>query len=79
LGTCLLRLFTAATGGTLVWQETDTAVAADGLVLMELGSMTAIDPTVLTGIKLFLDLAGRDRPCPYSIRRERRDGAQRGR
>jgi hypothetical protein len=72
------KLFTAPTGGTMVWQEADNNVSAtNGLVFVELGAVTTIDPSVLTGVKLFLDITIDGTPMtsrlpidsvPYSLR-----------
>ena len=50
-------LFSAATGGTALWTEQHTGVAADtGLVFVDLGSMTTLDTSVFNGPQLFLEV-----------------------
>jgi len=51
-----IALFDAATGGTMVWEETQTLTADAGLVYATLGSTTALTPTVLDGRGLFAEL-----------------------
>ena len=52
------RLFAAPTGGTPVWDETHANVSAtNGLVYVELGSLTSLDVAVLNGQPRHLELA----------------------
>jgi hypothetical protein len=50
------RLFDAASNGTEVWTETHQTVADQGLVLVELGSDTALDETIFDGSDLYLEI-----------------------
>jgi hypothetical protein len=52
-----IALFDAETGGTMVWEETQTLTANEGLVYATLGSTTALTPTVLDGRTLFAELS----------------------
>ncbi len=52
------RLFTAATGGTAVWDEDHpTATAYQGLVHLALGGTTPLDAAVFDGTALYLDIS----------------------
>lgn len=51
-----IALFDAATGGTMVWEETQSLTADAGLVYATLGSTTALTPTVLDGRGLYAEL-----------------------
>jgi hypothetical protein len=51
-----IALFDAATGGTMVWEETQTLAADGGLVYASLGSTTPLPP-VLDGRVLYAELA----------------------
>lgn len=54
----VLSLFDASTGGTAVWTETRTGVAipTDGLLYLDLGSVTPLDATVFSGTKKYLEV-----------------------
>lgn len=51
------QIYTAASGGTLMWEETYSGVSAsNGLVFVNLGSQDPLDPTVFTGADLYLQI-----------------------
>lgn len=52
------RLFEQATGGAAAWTESAGAVTfgADGLVALELGATTQLQPALFSGAKLFLEI-----------------------
>jgi hypothetical protein len=54
----VLGLFDAATGGTAVWNETrmGVQVPADGLLYLDLGSVTTLDAAVFGGTKKYLEI-----------------------
>jgi len=54
----VLALFDAPTGGTSVWDETRTGVTipSDGLLYLDLGSVTPLDATVFSGAKKYLEV-----------------------
>lgn len=53
-----LALFDAQTGGTAVWTESRTGVTvpSDGILYLDLGSVTPLDATVFTGTKKYLEV-----------------------
>ena len=51
-----IALFDAATGGTQVWEETQSLTADAGLVYATLGSTAPLTPAVLDGRALFAEL-----------------------
>ena len=53
-----LALFDAMTGGTAVWNESRTGVSipTDGLLYLDLGSVTPLDATVFSGAKKYLEV-----------------------
>jgi hypothetical protein len=53
-----VALFDASTGGTAVWTESRTGVTipADGLLYLDLGSVTPLDATVFSGGKKYLEV-----------------------
>jgi hypothetical protein len=53
----LFRIYDAASGGALLWEEPETALVVDaGLVVHELGKTTALAPAVAAGTKVFLEI-----------------------
>lgn len=71
------RLFTADTGGTEAWSESQSVPVADGRFSVRLGSINALPESVFTADTLYLavevnsaPLAGRQRilAMPYAIR-----------
>ncbi len=54
----VLALFDAQTGGTQVWTESRTGVQipADGLLYLDLGSVTPLDANVFAGAKRYLEV-----------------------
>jgi hypothetical protein len=54
----VLALFDAQTGGTSVWSETRTGVTipSDGLLYLDLGSVTPLDANVFSGAKRYLEV-----------------------
>jgi hypothetical protein len=54
----VLELFDAQTGGTSVWSETRTNVTipSDGLLYLDLGSVTPLDANVFSGSKRYLEV-----------------------
>jgi hypothetical protein len=54
----VLALFDAQTGGTSVWSETRTGVTipSDGLLYLDLGSVTPLDANVFSGTKRYLEV-----------------------
>ncbi|HWO25542.1 MAG TPA: hypothetical protein VNO30_42675 [Kofleriaceae bacterium] len=51
------RLFDVATGGSAVWTEVRSGIGADnGLVFLDLGEVTPLDPTDFTGPKMYLEI-----------------------
>ena len=54
----VLSLFDASTGGTAVWTETRNGVSipSDGLLYLDLGSVTPLDATVFSGAKKYLEV-----------------------
>lgn len=51
----IFRLFTTATDGTALWEESQNATADDGFVAVELGGTTPLEP-VFNGQELFLEV-----------------------
>jgi hypothetical protein len=53
-----LALFDASTGGTAGWTETRSGVIvpSDGLLYLDLGSVTPLDATVFSGTKKYLEI-----------------------
>ncbi|MBA3542581.1 MAG: hypothetical protein H0T79_23400 [Deltaproteobacteria bacterium] len=51
-----VAIFDAASGGAMVWDETQTLTAERGLVYASLGSTTPLTPTVFDGRPLFAEL-----------------------
>jgi hypothetical protein len=72
------RLYDAASGGALQWQEVHEDVSADnGLVFVELGKNVALDESIFTGESRFLEIVVEDAvqsprlpigSVPYAIR-----------
>lgn len=71
------KLYDALTGGTVVWEEDQSATAEDGMVYLALGRVKALDGTVFNGRALWLELtvngdtmAPREaiQAVPYAIR-----------
>lgn len=54
--TLVISVFDAPTGGTLMWDETQTVVAERGLVYANLGSVEPLGPTVFDGRPMFVEL-----------------------
>lgn len=54
----VLKLFDAPTGGTAAWTETRNGVTVptDGVLYLDLGAVTPLDPTVLDGGTKYLEL-----------------------
>lgn len=54
----VLALFDAQTGGTQVWSESRTGVQipSDGLLYLDLGSVTPLDANVFSGAKRYLEV-----------------------
>lgn len=56
--TFVFSLFDADTGGTSAWSETHVGLtASEGLVHAQLGTTTALTPSVLTGAPLWLEIS----------------------
>lgn len=56
--TFVFSLFDADTGGTSAWSETHAGLtASEGLVHAQLGTTTALTPSVLTGAPLWLEIS----------------------
>jgi hypothetical protein len=53
-----LAMFDAATGGTAMWTENRTGVQipSDGILYLDLGSVTPLDATVFSGTKKYLEV-----------------------
>jgi hypothetical protein len=75
----VLALYDAPTGGTSIWSETRNGVMvpSDGVLYLDLGSVTPLDPLVLDGGTKYLELAIdgvtstpriRIESAPYAIR-----------
>jgi hypothetical protein len=72
-----LELFDAESGGSVVWNESQTAQAQEGLVYIELGAVTPLDDTVFDGGDLWLEVTVNGeamspriavRSVPYAVR-----------
>lgn len=55
--TLVLRLYENATGGTEVWNESTLATAEAGVVSLTLGSQSPLNPSILDGRALFLEVS----------------------
>jgi hypothetical protein len=55
--TVMFQLYRAPTGGSSIWSESQALVAADGLVVTQLGMQTALDATIVDGAPLYLEVA----------------------
>ncbi len=81
-------LFDAATGGAALWTESHGgASASDGLVYLDLGSLTPLDDTVFTGAARYLEVKVNGAvqsprlaigSVPYAVRAAAADGISNG-
>ena len=81
------RIYDAPTIGTLIWTETQSVTAIDGIFTVLLGAVTPIDATIIDGVNRYLEVQLGASPftprtrlvaSPYAIRIATVDGASGG-